>query len=174
MIVEVIRTNVKLFFFFLQENFISIKSKKSIKNIYKQISDFLKHKTLNKQLSLRCFYEHKKHKTLFTSIKSYAQDAVYQHKMSFVSTRCCLWAQMSTKWCTKMLFMSTDEHRWVQMMHTDVVYEHRWCTRWAQDVVYEHKMLFMSTKSIKSNFFFLSCFLLAQNVKQANKMFLWA
>ena len=91
MIVEVIRTNVKLFFFFfLQENFISIKSKKSIKNIYKQISDFLKHKTLNKQLSLRCFYEHKKHKTLFTSIKSYAQDAVYQHKMSFVSTRCCL------------------------------------------------------------------------------------
>ena len=67
MIVEVIGTNFRLLLYFLQENFISIKSKKNHKkqkNIYKRISDFLKHKTLNKQLSLRCFYEHKKHKTL--------------------------------------------------------------------------------------------------------------
>ena len=52
MIVEVIGTNFRLLFFFLQENFTRIKS---IKNIYKRISDFLEHKTLNKQLSLRCF-----------------------------------------------------------------------------------------------------------------------
>ena len=57
MIIEVIRTNFRLFKFFLRENFTSIKSiksKKSIKNIYKRISNFLKHKTLNKKLSLRC------------------------------------------------------------------------------------------------------------------------
>ena len=59
-----------------------------------------------------------------------------------------------------MLFMSTDKHN---MMHTDVVYKHKMSTD-------EHKMLFMSIKSIKSDFFFLSCFLLAQNVKQTNKM----
>ena len=80
-----------------------------------------------------------------------------------------------------MLFMSTDEHK---MMHTYVVYEHRWeqddahrrCLwaqdehRWAQDVIYEHK-------KHKKQLFFLSCFLLAQNVKEANKNehnFLWA
>ena len=50
---------------------------------------------LNKQLSLRCFYEHKKHKTLFISTKSYAQDVVYKHKMS------------------------------TKLMHIDVVYKHR-------------------------------------------------
>ena len=56
MVAEVIKT----FFFFLRENFASIKSIKSkkniksVKNIYKRISDFLKHKTLNKRLSLRC------------------------------------------------------------------------------------------------------------------------
>ena len=81
MVVEVIRT----IFSFLQENFTSIKSiksKKSIKTIYKRISDFLEHKTLNNQLSLKCFYEHKKNKMLFMSTKSYAQDVVYEHKMS--------------------------------------------------------------------------------------------
>ena len=58
MVVEVIRTNFRLFKIFLRENFTSIKSiksKKNIKNTYKRISNFLKHKTLNKQLSLRCF-----------------------------------------------------------------------------------------------------------------------
>ena len=111
MIVEVVRTNFRLLLFFLQENFTSIKS---IKSIYKRISDFLKHKTLNKQLSLRCFYEHKKHKTLFMSTKSYAQDVVYMSTRwaQNGAHRCCLWAQMST-----------DEHK---MMHTDIVY---WGTR---------------------------------------------
>ena len=52
---------------------------------------------LNKQLSLRCFYEHKKHKTLFINTESYAQDFVYKHKI----------------WCT-------DEHRWAHMS----TYEH--------------------------------------------------
>ena len=96
MTVEVIKTNSRLL-----ENFTSIKSIKSEKkhkNIYKRIIDFLKHKTLNKQLSLRCFYEHKKHKTLFISIKSYAQDGVYEHKIT------------------------KDEHK---MMHTEVVCGHK-------------------------------------------------
>ena len=49
--------------------------------------------------------------------KSYAQDVVYEHKIS-------------TRWCT-------DEHK---MMHTDVVYEDK------NDAQDEHKMLFMNTK----------------------------
>ena len=93
-IVEVIRTNFKLLFFFSQENFTnikSIKSKKNIKNIYKRISDFLKHKTLNKQLLLRCFYEHKKHKTLFIRTKSYVQDLLISTKWAQNDAhRCCL------------------------------------------------------------------------------------
>ena len=107
------------------------------------------------------FYEHKKHKTLFMSTKSYAQDVAYEHKMLFMSVgaqndahRCCLWAQMSTN----------DAHRCC-------LWGHKMSTRWTQDVIYEHKILFISTKNIKNNFFFLSCFLLAQNVTQVNKMF---
>ena len=73
---------------------------------------------LNKQLSLRCFYGHKKHKI---SIKSYAQDVVYEHKMLFMNTDKHRWALMSTRWCTQML--------------------------WAQeDAQNEHKMLFMSKR----------------------------
>ena len=76
MIVEVIGT---IFVFTIK-----IYKHKKHKNIYKRISDFLKHKTLNKQLSLRCFDEHKKHKTLFISTKSYAQDVVCEHKMMHI------------------------------------------------------------------------------------------
>ena len=47
---EAIKTNFRLFFF--TRDFTSIKSIKSLKNIYKQISNPLKHKTLNKQLFL--------------------------------------------------------------------------------------------------------------------------
>ena len=81
------------------------------------------------------------------------QDVIHEHKRY-------LWAQ-NVIYKHKMLYMSTDKHN---MMHTDVIYKHKMSTD-------KHKMLFMSTKS---NFFFFSCFLLAQNVKQANKIFLWA
>ena len=92
MIVEVVRTNFRLLLFFLQGNFTSIKS---IKIIYKQISDILKHKMLNKQLSLRSFM----------GIKS---TKLYEHKK--LCTRCCLYEhKMGTKWCIQMLFMSTDD-----------------------------------------------------------------
>ena len=50
------------------------------------------------------------------STKSYAQDVVYEHKMS-------------TKWCTQMLFMSTDGHMLAQY-----------------DAQNEYKMSFMSTR----------------------------
>ena len=82
---------------------------------------------------------------------------------------------MSTKWCTQMLFMSTDEHRWAQDdAHRCCLLGHKMSTKWAkmstrcylwaQDVIYEHK-------KHKEQLFFLICFLLAQNVKQENKTF---
>ena len=59
--------------------------------------------------------------------------------------KCCLWAQ-DVVYEHKVLFMSTDEHRWAQDdAHRCCLWaqnDHKMSTKcylWAQDVIYKHK-----------------------------------